>query len=83
MIGTTGERLQELVGEETVYAALDAIDRAVERTLTAPTESQQRRELAQLRGVLLTLPSSGLGLEGALRHLIGVLREPILDGGRL
>jgi len=80
MIGTDGEQLQGLVGEKTVYAALGAIDQALEQAVTARTESMPRRELAQLRGQLLILPSSGPNLEGALRHLIGVLREPIPDG---
>jgi hypothetical protein len=79
MAGTDGGRLQGLVSEQTVYAALDAISQALQRSLTAPTASQRRRELAQLRGVLLTLPSGGFDLEGGLRHLIGVLREPILE----
>ena len=78
MIGTDGERLQGLVAEQTVYAALDAIAQGIRQALTAETESERRRELAQLHGLLLSLPCSGLGLEGALRHLIGVLGEPIL-----
>ncbi len=79
MVGNDGGRLQGLVGEESVYAALDAIHQALQRSLTARSASQRRRELAQLRGILLTLPSSGFDLEGALRHLVGVLREPILE----
>jgi hypothetical protein len=78
-VGTDGAQLQGLVGEQTVYAALATIDQALEQALTARTESQRQRQLAQLRGVLRTLLSNGLSLEGALRHLIGVLREPILD----
>jgi hypothetical protein len=79
MPGTDGGRLQGLVGEHTAYAALAAIDRALQQALTARTESQCRCELAQLRGALLTLLASGPDLEGALRHLIGVLREPDTD----
>jgi hypothetical protein len=79
MTGTDGGRLQGLVGEPTAYAALAAIDRAVQRALTARTESQRQCELAQLHGALLTLLTSGPDLEGALRHLIGVLQEPATD----
>jgi hypothetical protein len=79
MTGTDGAQLQGLVDEQTVYAALDAIDQVLERALVARTESRRHRELVQLRGVLLTFAISGGDLEGALRHLIGVLRFPILD----
>jgi hypothetical protein len=79
MAGTDGAQLQGLVGDQIVYAALAAIHRALDQALTAPTDSQRQRQLAQLRGVLLSLPAGGLSLEGALRHLIGVLQEPILD----
>jgi hypothetical protein len=79
MIGTDGGRLEGLVGEQVVNAALAAIDQALQRALTAGIESQRQRELVQLRAMLLTLPASGLELEGGLRHLIGVLRIPILD----
>jgi hypothetical protein len=79
MIGSDGEQLQGLVGEQTVYAALAAIDQALEQAMTARTESKRRRELAQLRGLLLILPSRGLGLEDALRHLIDTLQVPVLD----
>jgi hypothetical protein len=78
MIGTDGGRLEGLVGEQTVYAALAAVDQALQRALTAGTDTQRDRELVQLRATLLTLPASGLDLEGGLRHLIGILREPIL-----
>jgi hypothetical protein len=77
MIGIDGERLPGLVGEQIVYAALDAIDQALEQALTARSETQRRREFAQLRGMLLTLPHNGLGLERALRRLIITLREPM------
>ena len=79
MIGTDGEQLPGLVGEQTVHAALGAISQVLQHALTVETESQRRRELAQLHGALLTLSCSGLGLEGGLQHLIGVLREPILE----
>ncbi len=80
MIGTDGGRLEGLVDGRTVSAALAAIDQALQRTLTAETESLRRRELVQLRGILLALPVSGLDLEDGLRHLIEVLRVPILGG---
>jgi hypothetical protein len=35
MLGSDGERLQQLVGEHTVYAALAAIDQALEHAMTA------------------------------------------------
>jgi hypothetical protein len=35
--------------------------------------------LNQLRGLLLTLPSNGLGLEDSLRQLIRLLRTPMMD----
>jgi hypothetical protein len=79
MIGSDGEELQGLVGEQTVYTALAAIDQALEQAMAARTESKRRRELAQLGGLLLILPFRGLGLEDALRHLIDTLRVPVLD----
>lgn len=69
MAGPKG-RLPGLFDEEIVYAALDAIDQALEQALSARTETQQRWQLNQLRGLLLTLPSSGLSLEDSLRQLI-------------
>lgn len=78
MAGPKG-RLPGLFDEEIVYAALDAIDQALEQALTARTETQQRWQLNQLRGLLLTLPSSGLSLEDSLRQLIRLLRTPMLD----
>ena len=79
MGGTDGERLHGLVDEQTVHAALDAIDEALEQALTAPTERQQRWQLNQLRGLLLTLRSSNLSLEDGLRRLIQLLRTPMVD----
>ena len=79
---TGAERPQRLVGEQTVYTALAAIEQALDRSSTARTKSLRRRELAQIRGVLSTLPFSGFDLEDGLRHLIAILREPILDRRR-
>jgi hypothetical protein len=79
MGGTDGGRLHGLVDEQTVHAALDAIDEALEQALTAPTERQQRWQLNQLRGMLLTLRSSNLSLEDGLRRLIQLLRTPMVD----
>ena len=79
MGGTDGGRLHGLVDEQTVHAALDAIDEALEQALIAPTERQQRWQLNQLRGLLLTLRSSNLSLEDGLRRLIQLLRTPMVD----
>ena len=78
-IRTDTERPRGLVDEQTVYAALEAIEQALERSQTAQTKPLRRRELAQVRGMLLTLPYSGFDLEGGLRHLIAILRQPILE----
>ena len=59
MAGTDGGRLHGLVDEQTVCVALDAIDQALEQALTARTEREQRWQLNQLRGLLLTAPSHG------------------------
>jgi hypothetical protein len=61
------------------YAALDAIDQALEHALTARTEREQRWQLNQLRGLLLTLPASGLSLDDSLRQLIRLLQSPLID----
>jgi len=79
MAGADGGRIPGLFDEQTGYAALDAIDQALEQALTARTGIQQRWRLNQLRGLLLTLPSSGLSLEDGLRHLIRLLRTPVVD----
>jgi hypothetical protein len=79
MAGTDGGRLYGLVDEQTVYAALDAIDEALEQPLIAPTEHEQRWQLNQLRGLLLTLRSGDLSLEDCLRRLIRLLRTPMID----
>jgi hypothetical protein len=68
-----------LVDEQLVYVALAAIDQALEQALTAPSERQQRWQLTQLRGLLLTLPASGLSLEDNLRRLIRLVRTPLVD----
>ena len=83
-LGTDTERPQGLVGEQTVYVALAAIDQALERSQIARTKSLRRRELEQVRGMLLTftLPAIGFDLEGGLRHLIDVLRQPIVEPRR-
>jgi hypothetical protein len=79
MAGTDGGRLHGLVDEQTVYAALDAIDEALEQALVAHTEREQRWRLNQLRGLLLTCRSGELGLEDRLRRLIMVLQTPMAD----
>jgi len=79
MAGTDGGRLHGLVDEQTVYVALDAIDQALEQALTARTEREQRWQLNQLRGLLLTLPSHGPSLDEGLRRLTSLLRTPMVD----
>jgi hypothetical protein len=79
MAGTDGGRLHGLVDEQTVYAALDAIDEALEQALTARTEREQRWQLNQLRGLLLTLPAHGPSLDEGLRRLTRLLRTPLVD----
>ena len=74
-----GGRARGLFDEQVIYAALDAIDQALEHALDAPTEREQRWQLNQLRGLLLTLPATGLGLEDSLRQLIRLLRTPMVD----
>ena len=79
MAGTDGGRLHGLVDEQTVYAALDAIDQALEQAITARSERQQRWQLNQLRGLLLTVPSRGASLEEGLRRVVRLLRTPMVD----
>jgi hypothetical protein len=79
MAGTDGERLHGLVDDQTVYAALDAIDQALEQALIAHTEREQRWQLNQLRGLLLTVRFGDLGLDGGLRRLTRLLRTPMVD----
>jgi hypothetical protein len=79
MAGTDGGRLHGLIDEQTVHAALDAIDGALEQALTAPTERQQRWQLNQLRGLLLTLRSSHLSLEEGLQRVVRLLQTPMAD----
>ena len=54
----------------------------LEQALTAQTETQQRWQLTQLRGLLLTLPSSNLSLEDSLRRLIRSCGPRWLSGNR-
>ena len=79
MAGPNGGRGPGLFDEQVVYAALGAIDQALEQALTARTEREQRWQLNQLRGLLLTIPANGLGLEDSLRQLIRLLRTPLVD----
>jgi hypothetical protein len=79
MAGTDGGRLHGLVDERTVFAALDAIDQALEQALVARTEREQRWQLNQLRGLLLTLPSQASSLEEGLRRVVRVLHSPLVD----
>ena len=79
MAGTDGGRLHGPVHEQTVYAALDAIDEALAQALVALTEREQRWQLNQLRGLLLTCRPGELGLEDCLRRLIIVLHTPMAD----
>jgi hypothetical protein len=79
MARTDGGRLHGLVDEQTVYAALDAIDQALEQAITARSERQQRWQLNQLRGLLLTVPSQGASLDEGLRRLVRLLRTPMVD----
>ena len=74
-----GGQVPGLFNEQVVYAALDAIDQALEHALTARTEREQRWQLNQLRGLLLTLPASGLSLDDSLRQLIRLLQSPLID----
>ena len=79
MVVSTGGRLHGVVDEQIVYVALAAIDQALEQALTALTDREQRWQLNQLRGLLLTLPASGLSLEDNLRRLIRLVQTPLLD----
>ena len=79
MVVPSGGRIPGLIDEQIVYVALAAIDEALEQAVTAPSERQQRWQLNQLRGLLLTLPASGLSLEDNLRRLIRLVRTPLVD----
>ena len=72
-------RVSGLIDEQIVYAALAAMDQALERTLTARSEREQRWQLTQLRSLLLILPASGLSLEDNLRRLIRLVGTPLID----
>jgi hypothetical protein len=80
MVVPSGGRIPGLIDEQIVYVALAAIDEALEQAVTAPSERQQRWQLNQLRGLLLTPPpASGLSLEDNLRRLIRLVRTPLID----
>jgi hypothetical protein len=79
MAGADGGRLHGLVDDQTVYAALDAIDEALELALLARSERKQRWQLNQLRGLLLTIRSDSLSLDEGLRRLIRILQTPMVD----
>jgi hypothetical protein len=74
MAASNGGRVAGLIDEQIVYVALAAIDQALEQALTARSEREQRWQLTQLRGLLLTLPASGLSLEDNLRRLVRLVR---------
>ena len=59
-----------------MYAALDAIDQALEQALITPTEHEQRWQLNQLRALLLTLRSGDLSLDDCLRRLTRLSYAP-------
>ena len=79
MAGTDGGRLHGLVDEQTVYGALDAIEEALEHVLIARSEREQRWQLNQLRGLLLTARSGTPSLDEGLRRLVRILRTPMVD----
>jgi hypothetical protein len=79
MVVPIGGTVPGLIDEQLVYVALAAIDEALEQAVTARTEREQRWQLNQLRGLLLTLPASGLSLEDNLRRLIRLVRAPLID----
>ena len=79
MAVSNGGRVAGLVDEQLVYVALAAIDQALEQALSGRSERAQRWQLTQLRGLLLTLPASGLSLEDNLRRLIRLVRTPLVD----
>ena len=72
-------RVSGLIDEQIVYAALAAIDQALEQALIARSEREQRWQLTQLRGLLLILPASGLSLEDNLQRLINLVGTPLID----
>jgi hypothetical protein len=79
MTATGGGRHHGLVDEQTVYAALEAIDEALEKALVASTDRQQRWQLNQLRGLLMMLRLRDLSLEDSLQRLIRLLQTPTAD----
>ena len=80
MAGADGGRLHGLVVDQTVDAALDAIDEALELALLARSESKQRWQLNQLRGLLVTIRSGSLSLDEGLQRLIRILQTRWLIG---
>jgi len=52
---------------------------ALEQALIARSEREQRWQLNQLRGLLLTARSGNLSLDEGLRRLIRILRTPRVD----
>ena len=58
---------------------MDAIDQALEQALMARSEREQRRQVNQLRGLLLTVRFGDQGLEDCLPRLIRLLRTPMVD----
>jgi len=74
-----GGRARGLFDEQVIYAALDAIDQALEQALNAPTEREQRWQLNQLRGLLLTLPTQAPSLDEGLRRVVRALGTPVVD----
>ena len=83
MAGTDGGRLHGLVDERTVYAALDAIDEALEQALIAPTEREQRWQLwagiSTAAKLLQTQRTGARSLDDCQRRLIRLLRTPRVD----
>jgi hypothetical protein len=79
MAGTDGGQLHGLVDEQTVYETLDAIDGALEQAVIARSEREQRWQLNQLRGLLLTARSGNLSLDEGLGRLIRILQTPMAD----
>jgi hypothetical protein len=52
---------------------------ALERALIARSEREQRWQLNQLRGLLLTARSGTPSLDEGLRRLVRILRTPMVD----
>ena len=82
MAGTDGGRLHGLVDEQTVDAALDAIDQALVQALLARSEREQHWQLNQLRGLLLTIPPRPPASKRACGAWSGSCGPPWLTGNR-